>query len=232
MVFQGEHHQMLCHDWLSSKHVVMGTKTGKALLLEDAELRTTVDVWAKIQEVQPEVAAAAAAAQLPQIAASGGQIQMNVPSGVRSSTSSFPGGGGGGGGGSSSSSVVNEERFVHSVLAFKAGFVCSVGGSAAAGGGGFVSGSGGGGGGGGGLSVGRVAVFKLDKSLKETKPDDDINFSGNLVQWNMSYVLCMYIRESLIELFAVSTIIRLPRPSGTTSFKVNKLNWDIRTILV
>ncbi len=63
---------MLCHDWLSSKHVVMGTKTGKALLLEDAELRTTVDVWAKIQEIQPEAAAAAAAA------AAAGQLQMNV----------------------------------------------------------------------------------------------------------------------------------------------------------
>ena len=37
---------MLCHDWLSPKHVTIGTTTGKVLLLEEAELRATVDVHA------------------------------------------------------------------------------------------------------------------------------------------------------------------------------------------
>ena len=46
---KGEHHQMLCHDWMSPRHVLLGTKTGKVLLLEDAELRATVDVNVLVQ---------------------------------------------------------------------------------------------------------------------------------------------------------------------------------------
>ena len=41
---KSEHHIMLCHDWLTPRHVTIGTKTGKILLLEDAELKQTVDV--------------------------------------------------------------------------------------------------------------------------------------------------------------------------------------------
>ncbi len=40
---------MLCHDWLSSRHVTIGTKNGKVLVLEEAELRTTVDVYGVVQ---------------------------------------------------------------------------------------------------------------------------------------------------------------------------------------
>ncbi len=169
----------------------MGTKTGKALLLEDGEQRSIVDVWAEEQRAQPAVAMG-----LAEHGGAAAQIQMNLrkwicyyfislvktyfvhwlntASGARTSTSSFPSGGGGGG--SSSSSVVNEERFIHAILAFKTGFVCSVGGSGGSGvgGGGAVNLHGGTG------SVGRVAVLKLDKSLKETKPDEEIRFRGIL----------------------------------------------------
>lgn len=41
---------MQCHDWLSPKHVTIGTQTGKVILLEDAELRATVDVYALMQK--------------------------------------------------------------------------------------------------------------------------------------------------------------------------------------
>ena len=41
---------MTCHDWMSSKHVTIGTKTGKILILEEAELRSTVDVYKLMQD--------------------------------------------------------------------------------------------------------------------------------------------------------------------------------------
>ena len=46
---KAEHHSMLCHDWLSSRHVTIGTKSGKVLLLEDAELKTTIDIISLIE---------------------------------------------------------------------------------------------------------------------------------------------------------------------------------------
>ena len=46
---KAEHHQMLCHDWLSSRHVTIGTRAGKVLLLEDAELKQTIDVSSLIE---------------------------------------------------------------------------------------------------------------------------------------------------------------------------------------
>ena len=46
---KAEHHSMLCHDWLSSRHVTIGTKGGKILLLEDAELKTTIDIISLIE---------------------------------------------------------------------------------------------------------------------------------------------------------------------------------------
>ena len=54
---------------------------------------------------------------------------------------------------SGSSSVVSEEKFVNSLIAFKTGFVCSVG-------------------------AGKVAVFELERSLKELIGDDEIKFKG------------------------------------------------------
>lgn len=62
---------MLCHDWLSSKHVVLGTKTGKVLVLEDAELRSTVDLYSLVQRAVPDAAAG-------NTAAAGGQLQMSI----------------------------------------------------------------------------------------------------------------------------------------------------------
>ena len=53
---KGEHHQMTCHDWLSSRHVLIGTKTGKVLVLEEAELKTTLDVFAMVQVIVAEPA--------------------------------------------------------------------------------------------------------------------------------------------------------------------------------
>ena len=41
---------MICHDWLGPKHLAVGTKTGKVLVLEDAELRSTVDVYELVQK--------------------------------------------------------------------------------------------------------------------------------------------------------------------------------------
>ncbi len=64
---------MLCHDWLGSRHLVVGTKTGKALLLEDAELRATVDLWAKVQQVAPDAGGGGGGG-----AGGGGQMHMNV----------------------------------------------------------------------------------------------------------------------------------------------------------
>ena len=46
---KAEHHAMLCHDWLSSRHVTIGTKAGKVLLLEDAELKQTIDMMSLIE---------------------------------------------------------------------------------------------------------------------------------------------------------------------------------------
>ena len=46
---KAEHHSMLCHDWLSSRHVTIGTKAGKVLLLEDAELKQTIDLSSLIE---------------------------------------------------------------------------------------------------------------------------------------------------------------------------------------
>ena len=54
---------------------------------------------------------------------------------------------------SGSSSVVSEEKFVNSLIAFRAGFVCSVG-------------------------AGKVAVFELERPLKELIGDDEIKFKG------------------------------------------------------
>ena len=43
---------MLCHDWLTPRHVTIGTKAGKILLLEDAELKQTVDVGQMVQQFE------------------------------------------------------------------------------------------------------------------------------------------------------------------------------------
>lgn len=55
--------------------------------------------------------------------------------------------------GSSSSSFVSEDRFVHAIVAFKSGFLCSLG-------------------------IGKVAVFELVKPLKTLRADDEILFKG------------------------------------------------------
>ena len=52
---KAEHHIMLCHDWLSSRHVTIGTKAGKVLLLEDAELKQTIDVSSLIESADLSV---------------------------------------------------------------------------------------------------------------------------------------------------------------------------------
>ena len=52
---KAEHHVMLCHDWLSSRHVTIGTKAGKVLLLEDAELKQTIDVSSLIESADLSV---------------------------------------------------------------------------------------------------------------------------------------------------------------------------------
>eukprot|EP00094_Tigriopus_californicus_P008583 TCALIF_08273-PA protein Name:"Similar to WDR65 WD repeat-containing protein 65 (Homo sapiens)" AED:0.08 eAED:0.08 QI:0/0.28/0.12/0.75/0.42/0.37/8/0/1160 len=127
---KGEHHQMLCHDWMNSKHVLIGTKSGKVLLLEDAELRATIDVHALVQEV---------------LAESSNQLLMSVPVRDHSSGSTLSACG------SSSSSFVSEDRFVHAIVAFKSGFLCSLG-------------------------LGKVAVFELLKPLKTLRADDEISF--------------------------------------------------------
>ena len=49
---KSEHHAMLCHDWLTPRHVTIGTKAGKILLLEDAELKQTVDVGQMVQQFE------------------------------------------------------------------------------------------------------------------------------------------------------------------------------------
>ena len=49
---KSEHHVMLCHDWLTPRHVTIGTKAGKILLLEDAELKQTVDVGQMVQQFE------------------------------------------------------------------------------------------------------------------------------------------------------------------------------------
>ena len=54
---------------------------------------------------------------------------------------------------SGSSSVTSDERIVNALIAFKSGFVSSVG-------------------------AARVAVFELDKPLKELIGDDEITFKG------------------------------------------------------
>ena len=41
---KAEHHSMICHDWLGPRHVLIGTKVGKILIMEDAELKTSVDI--------------------------------------------------------------------------------------------------------------------------------------------------------------------------------------------
>ena len=46
---KAEHHSMLCHDWLSSRHVTIGTRAGKVLLLEDAELKQTIDLSSLVE---------------------------------------------------------------------------------------------------------------------------------------------------------------------------------------
>ena len=48
---------MLCHSWLGPRHAVIGTKTGKVLVLDKAELRSTVSVY---DLVQASVSSAAA----------------------------------------------------------------------------------------------------------------------------------------------------------------------------
>ena len=48
---KSEHHAMLCHDWLTPRHVTIGTKAGKILLLEDAELKQQVDIPTLIDQV-------------------------------------------------------------------------------------------------------------------------------------------------------------------------------------
>ena len=128
---KGEHHQMACHDWLSSKHVLIGTKTGKVLVLEDAELKSTVDVFAVIQIASAEPASLLQTSA-PGVKERGGSL----------STFSISSG---------SSSVVSEEKFINSLIAFKTGFVCSVG-------------------------AGKVAVFELEKPLKELLGDDEVKF--------------------------------------------------------
>ena len=54
---------MMCHDWLSPRHVTIGTQTGKVILLEDAELRASVDVYALMQKVAMDSATAAGGSQ-------------------------------------------------------------------------------------------------------------------------------------------------------------------------
>lgn len=41
---KAEHHSMICHDWIGPRHVLIGTKVGKVLIMEDAELKSTVDI--------------------------------------------------------------------------------------------------------------------------------------------------------------------------------------------
>ena len=61
---------------------------------------------------------------------------------------------------SGSSSVISEEKFVNSLIAFKTGFVCSVG-------------------------AGKVAVFELERPFKELLGDDEIKFKGRTYEVTM-----------------------------------------------
>ena len=72
---------------------------------------------------------------------------------------------------SGSSSVVSEEKFVNSLIAFKTGFVCSVG-------------------------AGKVAVFELEKPLKELIGDDEIKFKGGTALHGL--MVCQYKMFTLL----------------------------------
>lgn len=58
---KAEHHAMTCHDWLSHKHVAVGTKAGKIVVLEDGELKQTVDLASMLEAQEASLATAAAA---------------------------------------------------------------------------------------------------------------------------------------------------------------------------
>ena len=88
---------------------------------------------------------------------------------------------------SGSSSVVSEEKFVNSLIAFRAGFVCSVG-------------------------AGKVAVFELERPLKELIGDDEIKFKGAAAYTELQSVLI--IPKILLP---VSHTIRLPSKLGPSS---------------
>ena len=140
------------------RHVLIGTKTGKVLVLEEAELKSTVDVFAVVQmaSAEPTALLQTSARKLERQLVSKKTFHQSDSSiipvaaaGVKErggslSTFSISSG---------SSSVVSEEKFVNSLIAFRAGFVCSVG-------------------------AGKVAVFELERPLKELIGDDEIKFKG------------------------------------------------------
>ena len=123
-------------------------------MLEEAELKSTVDVFAVVQMASAETTALlqTSARELERICVRENLLTIFHPdtaAGVKErggslSTFSISSG---------SSSVVSEEKFVNSLIAFRAGFVCSVG-------------------------AGKVAVFELERPLKELIGDDEIKFKG------------------------------------------------------
>ena len=126
------------------------------MVLEEAELKSTVDVFAVVQmaSAEPTALLQTSARKLERQLVSKkifhhSSIIPVAAAGVKErggslSTFSISSG---------SSSVVSEEKFVNSLIAFRAGFVCSVG-------------------------AGKVAVFELERPLKELIGDDEIKFKG------------------------------------------------------
>ena len=129
------------------------------MVLEEAELKSTVDVFAVVQmaSAEPTALLQTSARKLERQLVSKKTFHHSDSSiiipvaaaGVKErggslSTFSISSG---------SSSVVSEEKFVNSLIAFRAGFVCSVG-------------------------AGKVAVFELERPLKELIGDEEIKFKG------------------------------------------------------
>lgn len=94
---KAEHHSMLCHDWLGPRHVIIGTKVGKILIMEDAELKTTVDFISLIDS--SDISASSSTAVTTS------DISEKSKHGV----------------------VTAEHREINSLITFKGGFICALG---------------------------------------------------------------------------------------------------------
>jgi alcohol dehydrogenase class IV len=94
---KAEYHSLLCHDWLGSRHVIIGSKVGKILIMEDAELKCTTDIISLIENSDISISSVSMS--------DSDSSPAELKAGIRTA----------------------EHKEINALISFKGGFICSLG---------------------------------------------------------------------------------------------------------